>query len=217
MFFRVKDFERHQHYKDRAPPWIKFYNSILDDYNYTRLPDASRSHLVAIMLLASRTENRIPFDAEWVRMAIKATTTVDINALLEAGFIEEIQDCSKMLATRLQDARPEREREQSRDRAEQSTAEPRPRANPDAVRILQSIVALFGESELTLTRWRWDQIDLLLAAGFLEREIMLAAEKTKSSGVVPTNLAKYLRPILDEMRVRPAPPRPHMNFKKIAG
>ena len=46
--FRVKNFENFQHYKDRNPPWIKFYNEVLDDYDIGRLPDASKAHLFAI-------------------------------------------------------------------------------------------------------------------------------------------------------------------------
>ncbi len=63
--FSVKNFERFQHYKDRSPPWIKLYNELLDDYGFGRLPDASKMHLVAIWLLASRNDNKIPHDAEW--------------------------------------------------------------------------------------------------------------------------------------------------------
>jgi hypothetical protein len=117
-FFSVKNYEAFQHYKDRSPPWIKFYNSVLDDYNFTCLPDASRSHLVAIWLLASRTDNRIPYDAEWVRMAIKATSPVNLSELEKAGFIATIQDRSEPLADCKQDARPEGEKRQSRDREE---------------------------------------------------------------------------------------------------
>ena len=117
--FSVKNYEKFQHYKDRSPPWIKFYNSVLDDYEFTRLPDASRSHLVAIWLLASRTGNRIPYDSEWVRMAIKATTKVDLAALAKSGFIVVEQDCSEMLADSKQDARPEREKRESREEREE--------------------------------------------------------------------------------------------------
>jgi len=115
-FFSVKNYEQFQHYKDRSPPWIKFYNSVLDDYDFTSLPDASRSHLVAIWLLASRTNNRIPYDSEWVRMAIKATTKVDLGLLEKAGFIIKEQPCSETLATCSQVARPERETEEERER-----------------------------------------------------------------------------------------------------
>lgn len=86
-FFSVKNWAKHQHYKERTPPWIKLHTSLLEDYDYSRLPDASKAHLSGIWLLASRYENRIPFDAEWVGRRINATCTVDLMTLERAGFI----------------------------------------------------------------------------------------------------------------------------------
>lgn len=85
--FSVKNFERFQHYKDRAPPWIKLYNELLDDYEFGLLPDASKMHLIAIWLLASRSDNKIPYDPAWVARRINATEAVDLAALAKAGFI----------------------------------------------------------------------------------------------------------------------------------
>lgn len=85
--FSVKNFERFQHYKDRAPPWIKLYNELLEDYDFGLLPDALKGQLMCIWLLASRMENKLPFDAKWLAKKINATSPVDIHHLLLAGFI----------------------------------------------------------------------------------------------------------------------------------
>ena len=85
--FRVKNFERFQHYKDRAPPWIKLYNELLDDYEFGRLPDDTKFHLIAIWLLASRSENKIPYDAKWVSRRINANDPVNLDLLEDRGFI----------------------------------------------------------------------------------------------------------------------------------
>lgn len=119
-FLSVKNFEKFQHYKDRSPPWIKLYNSLLDDYAFTKLPDASRSHLLAIWLLASRLNNRIPCDAGWIGTAIKASEPVDLAVLVNAGFLVADQDCSELLATCEQTAIPEREGEREQSRGEES-------------------------------------------------------------------------------------------------
>lgn len=111
--FSVKNFEKFQHYKDRSPPWIKLYNELLDDYDFGLLPDASKMHLVAIWLLASRSNNKIPLDPLWVAKKISATDPVDLTILRNAGFIEWEQDSSDPLAERLQVARPEREKRTS--------------------------------------------------------------------------------------------------------
>lgn len=107
----VKNFERFQHYKTRSPPWIKLYNSLLDDYEFAALPDASKAHLLAIMLLASRYDNHIPADPVWLQRRINATTPLELQTLIKLGFLIPDQECSKMLATCLQLAMPERETE----------------------------------------------------------------------------------------------------------
>jgi hypothetical protein len=86
--FSVKDFDKFQHYKDRAPPWIKLYNSTLDSYEFAKLSDAARFHLLAIMLLASRSGNKIPYDPVWVSGRINSTEPVQLDVLVDAGFLE---------------------------------------------------------------------------------------------------------------------------------
>jgi len=116
--FCVKNFEKFQHYKDRNPPWIKLYNEVLEDYTFGSLPDASKAHLLAIWLLASRTGNKLPFDAEWIAKRINATEAVNLTLLAETGFIVIDQPlrspghvASNPLQTVEPDARPETETE----------------------------------------------------------------------------------------------------------
>jgi hypothetical protein len=129
--FSVKNFQRFQHYKDRAPPWIKLYNELLDDYEFGRLPDASKMHLIAIWLLASRSDNKIPYDAAWVARRINANTKVDLTLLACAGFIvvdQQVQgveqDASSTLADCKQDACPEGEERRERVETEEIAASP---------------------------------------------------------------------------------------------
>jgi hypothetical protein len=103
----VKNFERFQHYKDRTPPWIKLYNELLDDYEFGMLPDASKWHLIAIWLLASRSNNKIPHDPEWISRRINAVQKVDLAPLIDGGFLvvnqplqEAVRDASTPLAKR---------------------------------------------------------------------------------------------------------------------
>lgn len=124
--FSVKNFERFQHYKDRAPPWIKLYNELLDDYEFGALPDASKMHLIAIWLLASRSENKIPYDPAWVGRRINANSKVDLDLLVRAGFLIEDQElrstehvASKPLADCKQSACLETEGEKRREETEQ--------------------------------------------------------------------------------------------------
>ena len=108
-YFRVVNLEKYQHYTKRNPPWIKLHASTLEDYDFGRLQDASKMHLCAIWLLASRTDNKIPWDPEWIAKRINATSEVDLNSLQDAGFIELTGDASNTLSTCTQSATPETE------------------------------------------------------------------------------------------------------------
>ncbi len=84
------EFATLQHYKDRNPTWIKLYNSLLDNYEFSKLPDATKMHYVGITLLASRHENMLPVDEEWISGKISATESVNLKVLFESGLIELI-------------------------------------------------------------------------------------------------------------------------------
>ncbi len=86
--FSVKNWEDFQHYKDRNPPWIKLHNHLLDDYDFECLPDATKCHLLCIWMLASRTNNEMIFDNSWVKRKIGANSNVDLDLLVNVGFIE---------------------------------------------------------------------------------------------------------------------------------
>ncbi len=89
----VAHWDEFQHYrkgknKTGTPAWIKLYTRLLDKPEYTRLPDATKAHLIGIWLLAARTENKIPADPKFIAARIGATTSVRLDLLETAGFIE---------------------------------------------------------------------------------------------------------------------------------
>ena len=85
---RVKNWGRFQQYKDRTPPWIKLHTDLLDNYEFSALPDASKAHLILIWVLASKVDNKIPARPDWIATKIFATEPVDLELLIEAGFLE---------------------------------------------------------------------------------------------------------------------------------
>lgn len=97
-FFKVVNYEKYQHYKDRCPPWVKLHASVLEDFDFGCLPDASKAHAMLIWVLASRHVNKLPFHAGWVAQQIQALEKVDLDGLLSAGFIEMYQDASNLSA-----------------------------------------------------------------------------------------------------------------------
>src|SRR3990167_7380530 len=103
-FLAVKNFDAFQHYHDRTPPWIKLYNSLLDDFDFLQLKDAARAHLLSLWLVAPRLKNRIPYDQQYIQQATKAKGRVDVEALIASGWLVLVQDASEALDDRAQDA-----------------------------------------------------------------------------------------------------------------
>ena len=121
-YLQVPNWHDLQHYKDRAPVWIKSYGQILDDYRFAALPDAAKGHVFAIQLLARRNSNKLPRDARWIGQRISAHEPVDLDALVTAGFLESYDPASTSLASRKQPARESR--------GDQKREEPRAREPP---------------------------------------------------------------------------------------
>ena len=113
-YLRIRNWEKYQHYKDRNPAWIKLHSEVLENYEFNLLSDAERYHAVAIMLLASRTSNKIPNDNKWVGNRIGAKTKVNLENLISVGFLTWYDDDSESVAQRLQGARPEERRGEKR-------------------------------------------------------------------------------------------------------
>jgi len=120
ILLRIRNWKRFQHYKGRNPPWIKLYNSLLDDYEFQALTELTQRHAFHLMLLASNTGNRIPFDPTWVAKRINARSKVDMVVLITCGFLEGYNNDAKiMLAERFHTATPIRlETDKIRDRLE---------------------------------------------------------------------------------------------------
>lgn len=123
-FFRVRNWDKFQHYKNRNPPWIKLHTSLLEDYEFASLQDASKLLAICIWMLAARSDNKIPADPDWIRNKCNLKSKPDLAPLFDGGFIEWIQElpspeqvASSALATCKQNA----DSEERRDRGETET------------------------------------------------------------------------------------------------
>lgn len=104
-FIRVKNWAEYQHYKDRSAPWIKLHREMLSSHFWVMGDDASKLLAICIMLLAQRTDNKIPLDLEYIKRFSHLDQTPDLAPLLDSQFIEIIDDsgclqtASEVLAT----------------------------------------------------------------------------------------------------------------------
>ena len=91
-FLRICEWDKYQHYKDRNPPWIKFYREILTSYTWVVLDDASRLLACVCLLLAAETGNKIPLDRDFIQRRSLIKTRPDVRKLVEVGFAEVFED-----------------------------------------------------------------------------------------------------------------------------
>ena len=114
-----KNWASFQHYKDRAPSWIKLHKGLLDDFAFNRLPVESRALAPLLWLLASEYDDgiitasfeeigyRLRMDGDELRAALRP--------LIGAGFFVE---ASTLLAQREPPASPEKETEKEKNRTD---------------------------------------------------------------------------------------------------
>lgn len=124
-YFRIKNWERFQHYKQRNPPWIRLHRTLLRDHTFSQLAESEQWMLVRLWLLASESDNHMAFDEKWVRRAINSSRRVPLEKYVNMGFLELVSehDASALLAEREQVAEPEAEGSEGSDSSEQSRAD----------------------------------------------------------------------------------------------
>lgn len=77
-----------------APKWIKLHRSLLDDPGFFALDELLQRDLILIWLHAAASGGCIPNDPELVAMKILTRRSIDLEALINAGFLipDEKQD-----------------------------------------------------------------------------------------------------------------------------
>lgn len=126
---RVKNWDRYQHYKDRCPPWIKLATDTFQNYEFSRLSDASKLLALCIWTLASRSKaGEVPNDFEYLKAQGCLGPMVKPEHLKELVLQGFLESDSEALATREQSAcsEAERETEERQRRVETDQSSPRP-------------------------------------------------------------------------------------------
>ena len=112
MTIRIKNWSKHQHFKDRTPPWIKLYREILDDPDWHDLDGESAKALVGLWLVASEDESRSGALPELRKLAFRLRVSEsDLNQTLTKLKNWLIFDDISAISTRYQSDAPETETE----------------------------------------------------------------------------------------------------------
>ncbi len=136
MIIRPRNWKTFQHYTDRRPAWIKLHRELLDNFEFQRLPTASRALAPMLWLLSSESDDAT-VDADHERLAFRLRRTTDeiaeaLKPLIESAFFEVVEPAaSKPLANDKREASSERE-EEKRQRERETRAREVPRGTRDA-------------------------------------------------------------------------------------
>jgi hypothetical protein len=149
----VLGWDRHQHYKDRDPPWVKLYRDLLTSESWVLGTDTSRLVQVASVLLAARYSNQIPLQWNLIRkVASLDCSEKEFNAavshLCTFKFFE-IQDVTpaegvpeQSASTVLATCTSETEAEKSREEADKKRAKARPSKRcPQEFQVTEDLMA----------------------------------------------------------------------------
>ena len=107
--YRIKGWNKFQHFKDRRPPWVKLYRDLLDDMDWHELDGDSAKTLISLWLIASENEGQLPSMRKLafrLRMTEKALAAV----ISQLDHWLEVDD-NEPISARYQDDAPETETE----------------------------------------------------------------------------------------------------------
>ena len=117
--YAVKDWPKFQHFKDRKPPWIKLYRTLLDDIEWHNLKGADAKMLINLWMVASES-NGIILPLSEMAFRLRITEKEIENSILNLTHWL-IYDDIKVISARYQDDTPEREKEREKETEEFAT------------------------------------------------------------------------------------------------
>jgi len=109
-YLTVPNLDLHQHYKDRRPPWMKLHATLLQDYEFSTLTDAEKYQIIALWLLATQLDNKLPDNEDWLKAKIQASK-INLSKFKALHMLE--QHASNTLAPCKRDAIAETYKEET--------------------------------------------------------------------------------------------------------
>lgn len=144
MKYRIKNWGKHQHFKDRTPPWIKLYRDILDDPDWHELPGDSAKVLISLWLIASEDETHTGSLPDERRMAFRLRISEtklkqELTKLSHWLVCDDIETISERYQPDAPETERESETEEETDSADKKTS---------AISLKTFLASLNGENVL---------------------------------------------------------------------
>lgn len=109
VIYRIKDWHKFQHFKDRRPPWVKLYRDLLDDIEWHELEPKAAKALVMIWLIASENDGELPV-MKTLAFRLRCTESAAVEICTKLSHWLD-QDGTNLISGRYQGDRPEQETE----------------------------------------------------------------------------------------------------------
>ncbi len=123
--YRIKNWNKFQHYKDRKPPWIKLHMSLLYDQHYLGMNPKAQLVLIHCWMAAAdswnpskEVEPLLPAESFQIRSRVVLRGKLYLQEIVNAGFLIPVSndynnlidaDASESVAKPYQSATPETE------------------------------------------------------------------------------------------------------------
>jgi len=88
QYIKIKNWDKYQARSDRPTgPWIKLHTEIPENYEFSVLSDNHKLQLIMLWVLAGRVGNLLPMDSKWLSRRTHIESEIDVDVLIESGFI----------------------------------------------------------------------------------------------------------------------------------
>lgn len=127
LIYRIRNWAKFQHFKDRRPPWVKLYRDVLDDMEWHDLDPAASKVLVMLWLIASEDDGKLP-DAKKLAFRLRMSEEGVTDALSKLShWLEQVDITGEIIpiSERYQDDPLETERETETEKRQKAPAAPR--------------------------------------------------------------------------------------------
>ena len=199
--YRIKNWDKFQHYKHRNPPWVKLHTDLLISPDWLFLSDHSRLIMLCCMMVASRYAGHIPADTVLFKRLCRLQGNVNFKPLIECGFLIDLladaSACKQMRTNAPTETETETETEKNKNR--------KVTADGGSKYVFESGVIRINKKDMDRWRSTFTEIDV---PAELEGMVGWAAEQGPNwFHAVRGLLAKRNREAVERRKATGAPPK----------
>ena len=121
-FFEIKNFAKYQPRRNgKNAPWIRLYHGWNQDSAIGQLHDSHKAHYIGLLSIAHTENNRIPYDAKWIKMRGCFGSPVKLEVFIKLGLIAFLDDKAELDCETFASGEKERKKEKKKKRNIQET------------------------------------------------------------------------------------------------